>query len=133
MRALPSLGGDDDAPTSAPVKFPNRWVDEFEAIRITGRSARTLKRWRLTGQVRGRVRGTQHVFEVSELLAALAENDRRIDARRRLKVGRPRHAARPRVRRLLEQGLSVKQVAEICECNRDLVRAVKREMAKNEN
>ncbi|WP_143546301.1 helix-turn-helix domain-containing protein [Rhodococcus sp. 14-2496-1d] len=129
------MGGDDDAPTLAPVAFPNRWVDEFEAIRITGRSERTLRRWRTTRQVRGRRRGEVHVFEVGDLLAAVADANRRYRSSRRecgQMGGRPRHPASQRIAELLKEQTPIKQIARECECSPSTVRKV-RERMNNEN
>lgn len=139
MRTLPGLGSDiDDAPQNAPVAFPKRWVDEHEAIRITGRSSRSLRRWRLDGLIRRRKRRDVHVFEVGDLLAAVADTERRI-TQRGFKPGqpggpgRPQHPARPRVAELLAQGVSVAQAARECGCSFGVAKNVKQGMTADEN
>lgn len=127
MRARPSTGGEDDTP----VEFAKRWVDEFEALRITGRSARTLRKWRKAGLIRRRMRAGVHVFEVGELTAAKADSERRAVEYRFLPgqpggPGRPPHPARPKIAQLLAQQVPMTQIAADCGCSVGLVKAVRK-------
>ncbi|OZD31701.1 hypothetical protein CH247_11080 [Rhodococcus sp. 06-156-3b] len=129
MRARPSTGGDDDTP----VAFAKRWVDEFEALRITGRSKRTLSKWRKAGLIRRRKRGGVHVYEVEELNAAKADSERRAIEYRFTPgqpggPGRRPHPARPRIAELLAQEVPMTDIARDCGCSVGLVKAVRKEL-----
>jgi hypothetical protein len=67
MRKPPIVSA-SDAP--APY-FPERWITLYEAVRISGRSSRTIYDWHRKKLIRRKRRDGKPVYEASELLLAL--------------------------------------------------------------
>lgn len=107
----------------AVARFPLRWINRAEALRLIGRSKVTLWKWEKAGAVRRKNRGGEHVFEAGELLRARDE----YAARLKRSQGTP-NPARAEIARMIEAGVARQQIVEQLGCTKSLVNYVRRQM-----
>lgn len=130
LRALPFVD------ESKPVHMPTRWMGEVEAARFIGRSRRSLRNWRSNGLIPARRRGGEWVYLAADLTAARDKADQRmrhgLSTASKPGPGRGhKHAARPRIRELIEAGgMSQIAIAREIGCNASLVAVVSRELKR---
>lgn len=131
MRPKPNIGVDGESQ----AHFPSRWINRAEAMRLVGRSDRTIYTWENSGLIVRRSRGGVPVYEAGQLLRARHESAERqkvtrfhLGHERTAGIGRPRHRARPQIAHMIAEGYANAEIWRECGCSETLVMTVRREL-----